>query len=72
MWKWKDFISPSIGTILWKVSIAIYYQQNVNSIHSFNRYLENNGYTKDTVVDGAKDRMLGNYYRLLIRIRAVI
>jgi integrase/recombinase XerD len=31
--------------------------KKVNSIHSFNRYLVDNGYTKDVVVDIAKDRV---------------
>ncbi|NRT73833.1 tyrosine-type recombinase/integrase [Clostridium beijerinckii] len=31
--------------------------KKVNSIHSFNRYLFDNGYTKDVVVDIAKDRV---------------
>jgi integrase/recombinase XerD len=31
--------------------------KKVNSIHSFNRYLFDNGYTKDVVVDITKDRV---------------
>ncbi|GLC30976.1 phage integrase N-terminal SAM-like domain-containing protein [Clostridium omnivorum] len=54
----KRFYIPSYRNYLIEYQYELStINKKVNGIHSFNRYLVDNGYTKDTVVDIAKDRV---------------